>query len=150
VGYFSYYSTKQKGVLKMTCKQSYPSEVSMERIRNNLASFTEEGAQPQHQPTSMEDHKNLKPYALVSVSGDLGSGVQIHFGDTYAALVSKYLVAALKFQLVCSFPTCPPKWAKKKLSIQTELNLYAADLQDAGVFKNKAYARTQWRLTHST
>ena len=44
----------------MTCKQSYPSEVSMERIRNNLALFTEEGAQLQHQPTSMRDYKNLK------------------------------------------------------------------------------------------
>jgi hypothetical protein len=88
-----------------------------------------------------------KPYALVSVSGDLGSGVQIHFGDTYAALIAKYLVAALQFQLVCSLPTCPAKWAKKNLSIQTELNLYAADLIDSGIFKNKAYARTQWRLS---
>ena len=38
----------------MTCKQSYPSEVSMERVRNNLASFTEREAR------SMRDYKNLK------------------------------------------------------------------------------------------
>jgi hypothetical protein len=44
----------------MTCGQSYPSEASMERIRNNLASFTEKEAQLQHQPTSMRDYKNLK------------------------------------------------------------------------------------------
>ena len=37
----------------MKCEQSYPSEVSMERVRNNLASFTEREAR------SMRDYKNL-------------------------------------------------------------------------------------------
>lgn len=47
----------------MTCKQTLhtiaPSEVRMEHIRDNLASFTEEEVQP-HPPASMRDYKDLK------------------------------------------------------------------------------------------
>jgi hypothetical protein len=87
-----------------------------------------------------------KPYSLISVAGDLGPGVVVPFGDSNAAVVAKYLIVALQFQLVCSLPTCPAKWAKKKLSMQRELNLYSEDLIDSRIFKNKAYARTQWRM----
>ena len=46
----------------MTCKQTLhtiaPSEVRMERIRENLTSFTVD--ETQHPPTSMRDYKDLK------------------------------------------------------------------------------------------
>jgi hypothetical protein len=54
----------------MTCKQTLhtierwedqptPSEVRMEQVRENVASFTEEEVQP-HPPASMRDYKDLK------------------------------------------------------------------------------------------